>query len=112
MSPYVSHVTEELLGLLLLSQQSHVSRQEFDLENAQTTVTVERPNIATQCTTVAIKTMQGNTIPARVYLDFTIRGQARADVRLFRSSGRRHSAQDSFYWAGTIQCAAFICPYR
>lgn len=91
MSPYVSHVTEELLGLLLLSQQSHVSRQEFDLENAQTTVTVERPNIATQCTTVAIKTMQGNTIPARVYLDFTIRGQARADVRLFRSSGRRHT---------------------
>lgn len=50
-----------------LSQQSRVSRQD-DLENAQTTVTVEStfcPNIASQCTTVVItdNTEQHNTCP-------------------------------------------------
>lgn len=43
------------------------------------------------------------TIPARVYLDFTIRGDTRAEVSSVRSAGRRHAR---LKWAGSVQCAA------
>lgn len=102
----VSHVQTDLL----VSCSSH-SRAfcpgRGDLENAQTTVTVDGPNIASHLLLLPSTTMQYNTIPARVYLGFTIRGQARAEVRLMRSSGRRHVGLTSAgFWAGTVQCAA------
>lgn len=74
-----------------------------DLENAQTTVTVESPNIASQSTTIVISdnAVQHNTCPVLPGL------QARAEVRLIRSSGRRQAGLGSApYRAGTVQCAA------
>lgn len=101
MSPCVCQVKTDLLGLLLLSQASTLAGR-GDLENAQTTVTVEISNIASQATIVISDTaVQHNTCP--VLPGF----QARAEVRLNRSSGRRRAVLRSApYRAGTVQCAA------
>lgn len=111
MSPYVSHVKTDILGFHApLAAEPRVLGM-GDLENAQTTVTVESTSHSSHhnLTLLPPVTMQCNKIPARVYLDFTIRGQTRAEVRVWvRSAGRRYARLRSapYRGGGSVQCAA------
>jgi len=96
--------------------QSHVSRQ-VDLENAQTTVTVEStfsPNIASQCTTVAVNDNAVQQYLPRGYLDFTIRGQTRAEGEFDSFLGAAPRRGSGALPTGRAPASAplVICPYR